>query len=647
MKLDFNKINFYGNKKTLSIFIASVLLSSSFGMHSTMASEGLAMSKDGNSAKAKNETAIAIGNNSEVSSNATQGVAIGENVKVGADNGSEGNLYGKNSYAIGKDINVWTNNTIAVGKDLQIGLPGQVGVNKQKEWLTNNVVIGNNQKISQGHAVLIGNNNESKAQQSIGIGNDLRIKGQNGNGYNIAVGYDMDVDSIRSIGVGYKVKSGQDGVSMGVEAKSSRRAIAIGKNAEANDWEGVAIGYKATIKEKTGGRSIAIGKESYSSSVESVTLGHGSRTEGKQHNIAIGKDAKTLGESTLEAVSIGKGAETNGKYTIALGASAKASNESATAIGASANALAKNSVAIGLNSKTEKTAENTVVLGGRATATAKNNVILGFESAESSATTAVGSNETVSEAEVNGIKFGNFAGKVNGITSVGAIGKERKIINVAGGVISAVSTDAVNGSQLFATNAVIGNTADSLVKILGGNAKVETEGKDAGKITMTDIGGTGANNINDAIAKVGQVEKVLNAQDGKIDLGIARSAALSALKPLQYDPLEPTQLMGGFGSYHDSQSVALGVAHYTNESTLIHAGVTFDGDMLLNVGFTKKFGYSDKERQIPSRYRNGPISSVYVMQSEVDELKAENQKQKEEIKELREMVMKLIEAKKM
>lgn len=632
------------NKKMISFLIGSVLIASIGGMYNVAASnEGLAMSKDGNTAHAKNKAAIAIGNNTAVSENATQGVAIGENVKVGADNGSEGNLYGKNSYAIGKDINIRTNDTVAIGKNLEIGLAGNVGVDKKKDWLTNNVVIGNNQKISQGHAILIGNHNESKAQQSIGIGNDLRIKGQNGSAYNIAVGYDMDVDSIRAIGIGYKVKSGEDGISMGIEAESSKRAVAIGKKAKAKDWEGIAIGYGATIKEKTGGRSIAIGKNSYSGSVESVTLGDGSITEGRQHNIAIGKNAKTSGNGTLEAVSIGKGAETNGKYTLALGASAKALDESATAIGASANALAKNSVAIGLNSKTEKSAENTVVLGGKTTVTAKNNVILGFESAESSATTVAGNTETVSEVEIKGMKFGNFAGNVKGITSVGASGKERKIINVAPGVVSVNSTDAINGSQLFATNNVLGNTADSIVKILGGNAKVETEGENAGKITISDIGGTGANTINDAIAKVLKAENDIKAQGGKIDSIASKSAALAALKPLQYDPLEPTQIMGGLGSYNNSQSVALGLAHYTNESTLIHAGITFEQDVLLNIGFTKKFGNGKKEKQIADRYKAGPISSIYVMQDEVTKLKSENEKQKKEIEELKNIVMKLVE----
>ena len=90
----------------------------------------------------------------------------------------------------------------------------------------------------------------------------------------------------------------------------------------------------------------------------------------------------------------------------------------------------------------------------------------------------------------------------------------------------------------------------------------------------------------------------------------------------------------------------MGVAHYTNESTMLHAGITFGGNSMFNIGLTKKFGHSDEERMIPQRYRSGPISSVYVMQDEVSKLKAENEQQKQEIKELREMVMALMGEKK-
>ena len=157
---------------------------------------------------------------------------------------------------------------------------------------------------------------------------------------------------------------------------------------------------------------------------------------------------------------------------------------------------------------------------------------------------------------------------------------------------------------------------------------------------------------NDA-ATYGQVKQIADGvQKAVSDMSNAVSevgsdaAALAGLQPLQYDPLEPTQVMAAIGGYRGGNSVALGVAHYTNESTMLHAGITFGGNRMFNIGLTKKFGHSDEERMIPQRYRSGPISSVYVMQDEVSKLKAENEQQKQEIKELREMVMALMGEKK-
>ncbi|WP_276875051.1 YadA-like family protein, partial [Dialister micraerophilus] len=157
---------------------------------------------------------------------------------------------------------------------------------------------------------------------------------------------------------------------------------------------------------------------------------------------------------------------------------------------------------------------------------------------------------------------------------------------------------------------------------------------------------------NDA-ATYGQVKKIADGvQKAVSDMSNAVSevgsdaAALAGLQPLQYDPLEPTQVMAAIGGYRGGNSVALGVAHYTNESTMLHAGITFGGNSMFNIGLTKKFGHSDEEKMIPQRYRSGPISSVYVMQDEVSKLKAENEQQKQEIKELREMVMALMGEKK-
>ena len=104
--------------------------------------------------------------------------------------------------------------------------------------------------------------------------------------------------------------------------------------------------------------------------------------------------------------------------------------------------------------------------------------------------------------------------------------------------------------------------------------------------------------------------------------GDALGAALAALKPIQYDPLEPTQFMAGIGHYKNVNALAIGIAHYTKESTMVHAGVSMvRGATMINGGVTFKFGNSPEKKAVPERYRNGPISSVLVLHDEMVAMK--------------------------
>ena len=140
------------------------------------------------------------------------------------------------------------------------------------------------------------------------------------------------------------------------------------------------------------------------------------------------------------------------------------------------------------------------------------------------------------------------------------------------------------------------------------------------------------NQNTDSINKL--TDRVGDLQDEVQDVG-ALGAALGALKPIQYDPLEPTQLMAGIGTYRSSSAVALGLAHYKNESTMFHAGVAFNngsnGHLMANAGVTWKFGYRAHETAVSDRYHNGPISSAYALQDKVSALKDENLNLKERL----------------
>ena len=166
----------------------------------------------------------------------------------------------------------------------------------------------------------------------------------------------------------------------------------------------------------------------------------------------------------------------------------------------------------------------------------------------------------------------------------------------------------------------------------GHTVSLTENGLNNGNNTITNvapgINGTDAVNVN-------QLRNAMHSVDGKIaDVGAA-SAAMAGLKPLQYDPLEPTQVLAAVGNYKGNTAAAIGIAHYTNESTMLHMGVSLGGhDNMVNAGVSYKFGTSDAKKAIPARYKAGPISSAYVMQDEVAALKAENLRMKQRDEEL-------------
>ena len=151
----------------------------------------------------------------------------------------------------------------------------------------------------------------------------------------------------------------------------------------------------------------------------------------------------------------------------------------------------------------------------------------------------------------------------------------------------------------------------------------------------TGVVGTDAVNVKQLHDEIGGAVNPLREE--MYDVG-ASAAALGALKPLQYDPLEPTQIMVGYGNYRGSSALAMGVAHYKNESTMFHAGMSWAGGsshMMANAGITWKVGSRDSETAVADRYRKGPISSAYAMQNEMAAMKAQNAGLKGEVADLK------------
>ena len=183
-------------------------------------------------------------------------------------------------------------------------------------------------------------------------------------------------------------------------------------------------------------------------------------------------------------------------------------------------------------------------------------------------------------------------------------------------------TGAGNGAPMMTFNSQNGNTP--------ANVSINSN-LDMGGHRITGVGP--AEKPTDAVNKQ-QVDQALRGLTGMADNAArqyaskagANAAALAALKPIQYDPLEPTQIMAGVGNYKSQTAVALGMAHYTNENTMFNIGISLDShDNMVNAGVTHKFGYSPEKKAIPDRYKGGPISSIYVMQDEMQALLAKDQ----------------------
>ena len=313
-------------------------------------------------------------------------------------------------------------------------------------------------------------------------------------------------------------------------------ALAVGNEAQAKMSESIAIGHGAQA-DKTWG--IAIGTRAAATDVRSLAFGHEAKSTGYKAN-AIGADAQANGN---HANAIGSSAYANGDHAQAFGAGAHADGVRTNVFGSDASASADYSIAI----------------GNKANASTANSIALGANSTTRSAT-------NVTNATVAGHTYGGFAGTSPvGSVSVGKAGEERQIHNVAAGEISATSTDAVNGSQLYS---VANELQDQINKGVPSNV---------------------TNQITNISNRVGNVEKRVN----KVGAG---SAALAALHPLDFNPDDKWTIAAGYGHYHNANSAALGAFYRPNEDTMFSVGGTVGtGETQLNAGVSLRLGKRSPE----------------------------------------------------
>lgn len=468
---------------------------------------------------------------------------VGQSNIVNATDGSSTVIGGQNFVAdTAKDGNIFGDGSSITGYQSQAGGDNNHLIGEQ------NSAFGMNNQINGNHTHAFGGGNNVTGDQSTATGHYNLITGHNAS----AFGYDNKALANETTVVGHQSNaSGLNASAFGSKATASgESALALGTGANATADSTVAIGNDSNA---TGKSSVAVGESTNATGVFATALGDSSTATGNR-TIAISVDAKAKAD---ESVAIGSASTSEGIRSIAVGANATATNESATVIGAHSTGDIRSTV-IGAESEAHNhgfaggyqakaTGESSTAIGVRANSTGLSTIAIGSDSvANNKASTAIGQGSqadasysvalgkaatathgssvalgtatttkaavAVTEATVGKLTYGGFAG--TDATAVVSVGKEgdhtRQIVNMGAGEISATSTDAINGSQLYATNDVINNVATTVTSVLGGTAKVDSKGN----ITMTDIGGTGENTVHDAI-KSHTVKINQNAEDIK------------------------------------------------------------------------------------------------------------------------------------
>ena len=252
----------------------------------------------------------------------------------------------------------------------------------------------------------------------------------------------------------------------------------------------------------------------------------------------------------------------------------------------------------------------------------------------------------------DGMKYGGDSGTpinkklneqvnvVGGITDAGKLTSEDNLGVVSDGTNLKVrmakdlkGLESVTTKDAGGNSTVVNGSGVTITPASGNAVSLTKDGLNNGGKTISNVGpgvnGTDAVNLNQLKGATEGMANAINSVADETQRVGAHAAAMSALKPIQYDPLEPTQVMAGIGNYRGETAAALGVAHYTSEDTMFHAGVSVGSrHNMVNAGVTRKFGSSDEKKAIPERYKGGPISSMYVMQDEMTALKAENARMK-------------------
>ena len=389
---------------------------------------------------------------------------------------------------------------------------------------------------------------------------DTPIVSTGGAAYNIGIPGNSNFTNSDNVSLG-----GQAGTSNGNPYQNPNDPNAKGNN--------IAIG-RISLNGSSGGANVALGSKTFLNGkgdynfLGNFAAGFNSTIS---NTIAIGSFAGS-GATGNKNVWLGTGqaGDSKGNNTVLIGSNSTVDGNFNYGIGHNAELKGESNAVVGAYNHV--TANNTYVLGDHVDTTLNNAVVLGSHSTAESSDVVNTPSYTYAGGTVN------FAGTAPVSTvSVGATNQERTITHVAAGRVSADSTDAINGSQLYGANQQIDNLYN----------KISNIGKEANK-------------------------------------GDARAAALAALHPMQFDPDNRVQVMGGIGHYKDANALALGVGYYPKENLLLTAGATVNDHIMANLGVSYKFGENKTLQKIsPASYN--------ALEQRVDTLEAQNKKLQETV----------------
>ena len=493
-------------------------------------------------------------------------IAVGQQNEVRSTSGST-SAFGNQNYVNGQDANAFGDGNAAFGRYAQVfGDTNEANGNQTVAYGYNNIVGEFQAAASPTDSHRVDPTTAANRSAAVGVQNKIAGGAENATAFGVGNTVSIADHSFRdrtsdnepdsatrqagsyganSVAVGNSnTVSGDAAIAIGSKSQATlSNATAIGNTATANRVGTIAIGTRAQAGDFVANPNVA---------TDAQLAGKlSARQDGADRAVAVGYESRAVG---YKSNAIGSGAWALDNHSTAIGSSAQATANHAQAFGAGAQATGVRSNVFGSDAIASE--RNTLALGDSARATHENSVAIGAGSVTSPAE-GFGSYRLPS----NSAQVVTFAGaNPTGSVSVGAAGQERQIHNVAAGRLSATSTDAVNGSQLYSVANELQRQIDNTIP---------------GQIN---------NNITNLTNRVGDVEQRVN----KVGAG---SAALAALHPLDFNPDDKWTVAAGYGHYHNANSAALGAFYRPNEDTMFSIGSTIgNGNPQLNAGVSIRLG---------------------------------------------------------